>query len=530
MSTAVMSQDSDLARIVRASFAPAESQPPIEAERAVLGAILLRADRALPLARPVLESVADPFAIGAHAEVWRAICELADAGKPVDPATVTEYLRAHWGPLAPNAEQVSALTDSAPTSCHAPAYARDVAAAARSRDAERTAALLAACLRNGDNADAARLIGRLAELTAPEVDKRLAPSAILSAGPVPEPLFTFGPAPGKFGLVLGDSSVGKTFFLLSMAVSLSTGYTLFPAFKPAQKIKVCLFASEDSAEVLRARLEAIARVHHLPDAVISEAFDSGRLQIFADDTLPGPLFTADPETGLPTTSETFLAVRDHLMRERPALALLDPLLSLSDLLEDNQCFNFVAQTLKRLSGDTGAALLLSHHTSKHAARAGELSQHSARGGAALEGAARWVSILGYEAKQLCCMVCKNSYGGRTRADFDRVADGVLVQVDPRRRMEQTARDIAGLLRARPGMKLTRRMVEKNEGDGRTLRDVFDLPKIEALEAVDRALELGLIRISAVKRPGGGVPTEYLVAVPADPENAGEGGADNECPF
>jgi len=128
------------------------------------------------------------------------------------------------------------------------------------------------------------------------------------------------------------------------------------------------------------------------------------------------------------------------------------------------------------------------------------------------------------------MVCKNSYGGRTRADFDRVADGVLVQVDPRRRMEQTARDIAGLLRARPGMKLTRRMVEKNEGDGRTLREVFDLSKTEALEAVDRALELGLIRISAVKRPGGGVPTEYLVAVPADPENAGGEGADNECPF
>lgn len=527
MPAAVMSQDSELSRIVRASFAPAESQPPVEAERALLGALLLAPDRALPEVRGLLEATKEPFAVGQHREVWTAIIDLADAGKPVDPATVTEYLRAHGGPLAPSAAQVSALTDSAPTSCHAITYARDVAAAARSREGERTAEMVAVAWRNGDTADAAALTARLSELTTADMDEGLQPSDILNAPDPPEPLFKNGPQPGVLALLLGDSGLGKTFAALGLAVSTSTGFTIWPSFKPSRKLRVGMVAAEDSAEIIKQRIMAICAAAHIGESVIREAFSEGRLSIFADANIPGPLFTTN-EYGAVTPSATFERLSAWCRKAKPDLLILDPFASVAEVPEnDNRAVNTVSQELARLAARAGASVLLSHHTSK-GARGGEAGQHSARGASALPARSKWTALLTREGQGLSLFIAKGSYGAPLPpVALERAPGGALLEVDPRRRMDRNAEELAVWLANNKAVTVTENGIEKNQRGGKTLLEALDWTPSHALAVLDRAKELRLVYNEERKPSGGG--SSYKVLVGRKAQGMAEV-ADNDCPF
>ncbi|NLV41101.1 MAG: AAA family ATPase [Candidatus Hydrogenedentes bacterium] len=527
MSAAVMSQDSDLSRIVRASFAPAESQPPVEAERALLGALLLSPDRALPEVRGILEATKDPFAVGQHREVWTAIVDLADSGKPVDPATVTEYLRAHGGPLAPNAEQVSALTDSAPTSCHAPAYARDVAAAARARDAERTAALLAGCLRNGDTADAAALAARVVELTTGSADEGLVPSDILGAPEPPEPLFRNGPPPGTFGVLLGDSGLGKSHCVLTLAVSSATGFTVWPSFAPARPLRVAVVAAEDSREIVRKRLLTLCAYSRVPQNALREAFNEGRLAVFND---MGTLFTLS-ENGAVVQTAAYEKLRQWVRQNKPDVLFLDPLASIMEIQEnDNGSMNAIAQELARLAESTGCAVVVSHHVNKlSAAAGGRADQHAARGGSALTCRSRWVALLAREdRKGLFLGIVKNSYGPGAHVALERTEHGALVEVDTRRNAEQAAHELVQWLRDNPRAAVTESGIRNQRNAGRELTDALDWTPAHALEALKTAEAHRLVRREQRTPEGGGRAYEAIVPTGTF-QSMGEV-ADNDCPF
>ncbi|MDP1859886.1 MAG: DnaB-like helicase N-terminal domain-containing protein, partial [Gemmatimonadaceae bacterium] len=62
-----------------------------EAERAVLGALMLQPDRICDVRATLME---DDFATSRHRLVWRALCDLDDRRVPVDMLTLTETLRA----------------------------------------------------------------------------------------------------------------------------------------------------------------------------------------------------------------------------------------------------------------------------------------------------------------------------------------------------------------------------------------------------------------------------------------------------
>jgi len=516
-----------LTRCIQESLAPQPTPPPVEVERALLGAVLLAPDRALPEVRGLLESVREPFAVGQHREVWTAIVDLADAGKPIDPATVTEHLRAHGGPLAPSAAQVSALTDSAPTSCHAPAYARDVAAAARARDAERTAALLAGCLRSGDTTAAAALAARVVELTTGSADEGLQPSDILGAPDPPEPLFRNGPQPGVLALLLGDSGLGKTFAALGVAVSTSTGFAIWPSFKPSRKLRVGMVAAEDSREIIKQRILGICAAAHIGESVIREAFSEGRLSIFADADIPGPLFTTN-EYGAVTPSATFEKLGSWCRKAKPDLLILDPFASVAEVPEnDNRAVNTVSQELARLAARTGATLLLSHHTSK-GARGGEAGQHSARGASALPARSKWTALLTREGQGLSLFIAKGSYGAPLPpVALERAPGGALLEVDPRRRMDRNAEELAAWLADNKAVTVTENGIEKNQRGGKTLLEALDWTPSHALAVLDRAKELRLVYNEERKPSGGGNPYKVLVGRKA--QGMAEA-ADNDCPF
>lgn len=111
-----------------------------EAERGVLGAIMLRPDRALDDARNVGVLV-DDFHHPSHRMIFSSILSLSDKGRPIDTLTVHDELRA-TGAIAQiegGEGFLFALLDEVPTAEHAIHYARIV------RDVSSLRRMIVAC-------------------------------------------------------------------------------------------------------------------------------------------------------------------------------------------------------------------------------------------------------------------------------------------------------------------------------------------------------------------------------------------------
>lgn len=102
----------------------------IEAERAVIGALLLSSD-ALGDVRDLLRS--EHFTQGIHQRTYAAICALSDAGEGVDEVSVVSTLRARPGFAERDAVTVMDLVGSTPTAANIRTYATQVSIAARLR-------------------------------------------------------------------------------------------------------------------------------------------------------------------------------------------------------------------------------------------------------------------------------------------------------------------------------------------------------------------------------------------------------------
>ena len=115
---------------------PHEAEPPknVEAERCVLGAMLLNA-KAIPEAVDVLGNGADEnFFIDGHTHIFRAILRLYAIGTPVDMVTLTEALtEAGRLEAAGGVSYIAELTDAVPTSANVGHYAKIVRSAALRR-------------------------------------------------------------------------------------------------------------------------------------------------------------------------------------------------------------------------------------------------------------------------------------------------------------------------------------------------------------------------------------------------------------
>ena len=103
-----------------------ERIPPFgeEAERAVLGAVLLEGARLLPVCRRLFGQTADAFYVPAHRVIWDAILGVDDAHRPVDALSVAQRLRdsgkmeAAGGSLA-----LDRTVDGVPMAAHGEFYA-----------------------------------------------------------------------------------------------------------------------------------------------------------------------------------------------------------------------------------------------------------------------------------------------------------------------------------------------------------------------------------------------------------------------
>jgi replicative DNA helicase len=99
----------------------------LDAERGVLGACLVDGMRLVPVCRRLFGQSASAFYSPEHREVWKAILDVDDAGRPVDLLTVTQRLRATERLEHAGGEMgVEALIDASPVAAHGEWYADTV--------------------------------------------------------------------------------------------------------------------------------------------------------------------------------------------------------------------------------------------------------------------------------------------------------------------------------------------------------------------------------------------------------------------
>jgi hypothetical protein len=150
------------------------------------------------------------------------------------------------------------------------------------------------------------------------------------------------------GVIGGCPKSGKTWLVLEMAVSVAAGSPCLGAFPVHAPGPVLLYAAEDSATDLRARIETISRVRGI-------SFEQLDVRVITADSLR--LDRIEDQDRLEAT----------LALHRPALLILDPLVRVH-AIDENVAGQVAALLgyLRSLQRTNGAAIALVHHVRKNA--------------------------------------------------------------------------------------------------------------------------------------------------------------------
>lgn len=205
-----------------------------------------------------------------------------------------------------------------------------------------------------------------------------------------EPRFVFpGLRPGRLGLLSAPGGTGKSFLMLELALSVVIGKPLLDGIVPDfDGGRVTYITMEEDHEDLHRRLWSVCQ--EFPEIGIAEAEDtvSENLTILP---LLGHRIEVCTSDGINQKGYDFLAE----VSDGASLVILDPLSKLHRCDENSAVeMNYVVDVLTRLAHETGAAFLISHHTSKAAVLNGygDMSQ-SARGSSAIIDAVRFAMSL-----------------------------------------------------------------------------------------------------------------------------------------
>ena len=232
----------------------------LDAERAVLGAVLLEGRETLPRLAEMLQT--SDFFLEAHRVVFDTMQRLGDRGEPVDLITLSEALRragqleAVGGPAL-----LALLVEQASLSTLLTSYIDILVDAAVRREALQAAARLATNANNGAGSTA--LLAELAATTEALQRRRR------GAFPLPIPLPTFATTPpiepvwlvehlllaGTSGWLGAGAKVGKSYLALDLLLACALGEPWLGQFSVPRPLTVVLIEEEDSAWRIYSRLQ-----------------------------------------------------------------------------------------------------------------------------------------------------------------------------------------------------------------------------------------------------------------------------------
>jgi len=376
----------------------------------------------------------EDFHFSPHRRIVQAIIDLDAEGIVPDPGMIANRL------IDPSDREY--LLDLADNMWASPSNAKFYAQKLREVAIKRQAIFDAGKLRNaalsGDPDDIARVRAEIGKREDPDEGKFaiIRPSVAFSKV-LPPPVYVLPSLrPRTVGLIVAQEGTGKSFLALEIALAKATGHDM-TGIGVTGPGSVVYFSKEDPPEIIEERLQSIG-----PLISSDEAF--GR----ADNLEIVSLY------GIPATlvSEKTI-VNEKLIRQiikagyGKDLLIFDTLRKLHDLEENSSGeMKVLLEIFDRIALETGAAVLLIHHTNKSANLNGQQGdQSSARGSNAIVGNTRWSLHLetvkndDSGEKRIKVTIPRASYGPEGGEWWlERIEGGVLVQSNPIIQFEKNA--------------------------------------------------------------------------------------------
>jgi len=273
---------------------------------------------------------------------------------------------------------------------------------AEAKGEEHVAFRVANAYRYGQNAPG--IASAEAEFEAATVKEKLRggielePVTPFDAVDIPKRQWVLGTFAAKHYLsgLVSPPGVGKTTFLLMLAVAIATGRDDIVGMKVHRRGRVLLWNQEDELDELKRRLLAVLEAFDVkwsdlevdgkPGIVLGSGVD--RRLMFAKRNASGQIVPA-PDAK---------AIEDFIRQEGIVAAIFDPFVEMHEANEnDNPEVAVVGAVFRRVAVSAGCAVILAHHTRKPpAASASDAyagNMDTARGAGSLNGVARMVATL-----------------------------------------------------------------------------------------------------------------------------------------
>jgi len=354
-----------------------------EAERAVLGCMIMR-PQLIKQTRSLLKCPNDtPFFVANHQKIYDAILYLDECKIQLDRITLLEYLD-----IDNPDTLLSEIISSVPTTANHEHYCQIVANHEMQRRLINETKLITAELERGaDNLTSVK--HKLQTLS--EAAKHTASFTLDDIGEywnAPPLTWTFADVlPRNIAAVISSpGGLGKSLIAMGLGLSLATGLTLFPSFRPVDAPAHVLYLSgEDPIEVTRIRLNAYER-RYFPSGDYRDAV----LKRFHNKSEGTGALIDIQRQGNISPSAYYNHLYAYCEEIKPRLIIVDTLRrALGAANEnDNAVVGYTMELITKLARvSNGTALVLSH-VSKMGGQSKQVSADDARGASALKDEAR----------------------------------------------------------------------------------------------------------------------------------------------
>ena len=367
----------------------------------------------------------EDFHLPPHQRLVRVIVDQDRDGIIPDPGMVRNRLedpsdRAYLDDL---------LADMWASPSNAKFYAEKLREVATRRRAIFDADKLTRAASSGVPEDIARVYGELSKRENPdEAGFPVIRPSVAFSKILPPPVYVLPSLrPRTVGLIVAQEGVGKSFLALEIGLAKASGCDLTGIGITGPGKGVVYFSKEDPPEIIEERLQSIA------------PFLQGESRAKADELEIISLY-GHPATLVSEKS----TVNENLIRKfiktgsGKDLLIFDTLRKLHDLEENSSGeMKVLLEIFDQIALETGAAVLLIHHTNKSANLNGQQGdQSSVRGSNAIVGNTRWSLHLetvkdGSGNKRIKVTIPRASYGPEGGEWWlERTEGGVLVVSDP----------------------------------------------------------------------------------------------------
>ncbi len=350
----------------------------LEAEKSFLSSVVL--DNSV-LDREILTP--EDFHLQFHRQIYETMLGMWEERISIDPVTLADRMEKSKIDLGGGRREfLEELPWIAITAANARHYAQILREKSKSRRAIFDADKLTRAANSGFPEDIDRVYGELSKREDPdEAEFPVIRPSVAFSKVLPPPVYVLPSLrPRTVGLIVAQESTGKSFLALEIGLALASGCDLTGIGITGPGNGVVYFSKEDPPEIIEERLQSIAPF--IPNE--GKAGADG-LEIVSLYGRPATLVSEKS------------VVNEKLVRKiiktgsGKDLLIFDTLRKLHDLEENSSGeMKVLLEIFDRIALETGAAVLLVHHTNKSANLNGQQGdQSSARGSNAIVGNTRW---------------------------------------------------------------------------------------------------------------------------------------------